>query len=317
MYPGMKFSYRTLIHRSLHPRTSPTSYHPLVDAVPMYILWSRDSSFDNTPGSRFQPKHFIPLISEKEEVTTCPKKTQEIKDCTGQKAQQATLSSFHIAKPTTESSWDEWGPSIKTAATVYGPKEVVRDMLIFNVDVWPTRTSDLMDYGREEIQYLTNWFKVPLEISDCNVQNIHDQWISLKITVNSQFCKMDYATLWETLLTKLPYEEDFADVLHLVEILLVLPIMAAQYERTVSSQNQIKSSTRATLNVAVLEDLIRLSCKGPPVADFDPDPAVNCWFERNKSKEERLRRPHSSVKKSWLTMILNTKILLSDLLKYT
>ena len=106
---------------------------------------------------------------------------------------------------------------------------------------------------------------------------------------------MDYAALWETLLTKLPYKEDFADVLHLVEILLVLPISAAQCERAVSSQNRIKSSTRATLNVAVLEDLIRLSSDGPPVADFVPAPAVNCWFERDKSKGERSRRPHFSV----------------------
>ena len=122
-------------------------------------------------------------------------------------------------------------PSVdRTPTTVYGPKEVVRDMLIFNVDVWPTRCSDLMDYRREEIQHLTNWFKVPLERSGCNVQNIHHQWVSLKISVNSQFHKMDYAILWETLLTKLPYKEDFADVLHLVEILLVLPISAAQCE---------------------------------------------------------------------------------------
>ena len=61
---------------------------------------------------------------------------------------------------------------------------------------------------------------------------------------------MDYSILWETLLTKLPYKEDYADVLHLVEILLVLPISAAQSERAVSSKNRIKSSNRTTLNVA-------------------------------------------------------------------
>ena len=108
--------------------------------------------------------------------------------------------------------------------------------------------------------------------------------------MNSQFCKKDYAALWETLLTKSSYE-DFADVLHLVEIFLVLPILAAQCERAVSSPYRIKSSTRATLNVVVLEDLIRLPSEGPPVADFDPAPAVNRRFERNKSKGERSRRP--------------------------
>ena len=38
-------------------------------------------------------------------------------------------------------------PSSKAPATGHGPKEVVRDMLMFNVDAWPTRSADLVDYG--------------------------------------------------------------------------------------------------------------------------------------------------------------------------
>ena len=54
VYPDVNFRYGMLIHRSLYPRTSPMSFQPLVDAVPMYILWSRDGNFDNTPGSWFE-----------------------------------------------------------------------------------------------------------------------------------------------------------------------------------------------------------------------------------------------------------------------
>ena len=110
--------------------------------------------------------------------------------------------------------------------------------------------------------------------------------------VNGQFRKLDYGSLWETLLTKVPYKDDFKDVLHIVELVLVLPISAAQCERAVLAQNRIKSSTRATLSVSVLEDLIRLSSEGPPVAEFDPTSAVNRWFERDRFKGERARRPH-------------------------
>lgn len=72
--------------------------------------------------------------------------------------------------------------------------------------------------------------------------------------------------LWQPLggLTyQVPYKIDFADVLHFVELVLVLPISAVQCECAVSAQNLIKSSTRATLNVSVLEDLVRLSSEGP------------------------------------------------------
>lgn len=174
----------------------------------------------------------------------------------------------------------------------YDSTKVVSDMLVFNVDSWPTRPGDLLDFGSEEIRHLTRRFQPILERAGCKISSIQDQWISLKIMVNGQLRKLNYGSLWETLLTKVPYKDDFKDVLHLVELVLVLPISAAQCERAVSAQNRIKSSTRATLSVSVLEDLIRLSSEGPPVAEFDPTPAVNRWFERDRSKGERARRPH-------------------------
>ena len=180
----------------------------------------------------------------------------------------------------------------KVTAADYGPQQVVSDMLVFNADSWPTHPIDLLDFGREEIGRLTQWFRPILERAGCKISAIQDQWISLKVQVNGQLRKLDYGSLWEALLTKVPYKTDFADVLHLVELVLVLPISAAQCERAVSAQNRIKSSTRATLNVSVLEDLIRLSSEGPPVSEFDPTPAVNRWFERDRSKGERPRRPH-------------------------
>lgn len=70
-------------------------------------------------------------------------------------------------------------------APTYGPREVVRDLLVFNVDAWPTHSSDLMEYGREEVQRSSNWFTVALERAGCNNKNINEQWVSLKIQVNS------------------------------------------------------------------------------------------------------------------------------------
>lgn len=105
VYPDANFCYWMLMHRSLHPRTSTTSYQPLENAVPMYILQSRDGKFDNTPGSWLEPNHFLSLIIEKKEAKTCPVKKQEIKDCLRVKAkQQAMLSSFIKAKSTMGSS---------------------------------------------------------------------------------------------------------------------------------------------------------------------------------------------------------------------
>ena len=164
-------------------------------------------------------------------------------------------------------------------------------MLVFNVDSWPTHPCDLLDYRREEIGRLTQWFQPILERAGCKTSAIQEQRISLKVQVSGQFRKLDYGSLWEALLTKVPYKNDL-DVIHLVELVVVLPISAVQCERAVLAHNRIKNRTRATLNVSVLEDLIRLSSEGPPVSEFDPMPAVDRWFERDRSKGERSRRPH-------------------------
>ena len=102
-----------------------------------------------------------------------------------------------------------------TKVPEFDPKEVVRDLLIFNVDARHTCVGELMKYGREEVQRLTNWFEVALERAGCNTKDIIEQWVSLKIQVNSQFRKLNYINLWQTLLNEVPNKEDFKDVLHL------------------------------------------------------------------------------------------------------
>ena len=115
---------------------------------------------------------------------------------------------------------------------------------------------------------------------------------SLKVFINTSFRDKDFASVWETLLIKTAYKDDFENVLHHVEILLVQPISAAQCERAILAQNRIKSSIRVNLAVSMLEDLIRISAEGRPAAEFDPTPSVNKWLAWNRDAGERLRRPH-------------------------
>ena len=66
-------------------------------------------------------------------------------------------------------------------------------------------------------------------------------------------------------------------------------------------------STRATFNVAALEDLIHLSSKGPSVADFEPAAAVDHWFEWDKSKGGKVLTFNLKI-----IILLNSKHFLSD-----
>lgn len=175
-------------------------------------------------------------------------------------------------------------PSQPTAK--YGTADVIRDLLVFNVDAWPTSTKELVDFGNEKIGRLVIQFKPLLQKAGCDASAIPEEWFSLKVLVNTSFRDKDYASLWETLLTKMPYRDDYENVLHLVEILLVQPI-SAQCERAISAQNRIKSSVRVNLAASTLEDLIRIAAEGPPVSEFDPTPTVDKWFARNRDAGER------------------------------
>jgi len=185
-------------------------------------------------------------------------------------------------------------PGSSIMQTLYGPPDVIQDLLVFNVDSWPAKDTDLIDFGDTNIERLVNWFDPALRSAGCQVEDVIHQWHSLKIAVNSQFHNKDYCSLWRMLLSKDPYKTDLKDILHLVEILLVLPISGAGCERMFSAQNRIKSSLRASLKTPTLEGLIRISAQGQSLDNFDPTPSVNNWFARDRCKGERQRRPNFS-----------------------
>ena len=80
-----------------------------------------------------------------------------------------------------------------TDATSYGPKQVVSDMLVFNADCWLTHPSELLDYGKEEIERLIKWFQPLLQRAGCNIGMIQDQWVS----ENSDQWAVPQAGLWQ------------------------------------------------------------------------------------------------------------------------
>lgn len=66
---------------------------------------------------------------------------------------------------------------------VYGTENVVHAMLIPNVDAWPSDPKDLVDFGREEIERLVEWFQPLLQKTGCNIEVVQDQRASMKMVV--------------------------------------------------------------------------------------------------------------------------------------
>lgn len=174
-------------------------------------------------------------------------------------------------------------PSEKSAAV----NEIISDLTVFIHDAWLKDMEALLDFAIEKVERLIKWFRAPLNSSGCVGSAIQTQWWSLKVLVHPNFMDKGYNDLWATLMTKEPYKDDLKDVLFLVEILLVLPLSAAQCERAISAQNRIKNWHRASLASKTVEELIRISAEGHTVSNFDPTSAVTQWF----ASSQKPRRP--------------------------
>nr|XP_033476284.1 zinc finger protein 862-like [Epinephelus lanceolatus] len=157
---------------------------------------------------------------------------------------------------------------------------------VLNPDTWPEEPANLLTFGDDSVEELLGHFEKPLTGARCNTAAVQDEWRQLKVLVSQNFRDKTNTGLWQMLLMKDPYKQEFKNILELVKIMLVLPISAAQCERGFSAQNWIKNSTRSSLAVSTTEDLMRISLEGPSVEEFDPTPAVDCWLT-----SKRTRRP--------------------------
>ena len=143
---------------------------------------------------------------------------------------------------------------------------------------------ELLEFGIQEVDTLCQWFQAPLEAAGCNTEAVPAEWRQLKVLVSNSFHDKNYAKLWQIMLTKEPYKSDFANVLLLVELMLVLPTSSAECERAFSAQKRIKSDTRNSLSVERLFHLILISAEGPELEDFIADESVARWMSSKKRK---------------------------------
>ncbi|XP_030219014.1 zinc finger protein 862 [Gadus morhua] len=166
--------------------------------------------------------------------------------------------------------------------------KAVKCFNVFSHDSWADNRLELLNHGVEEVNFLLRHFSTVLDRNGCSKEKAKEEFQLMKMTINTSFKDKSYLGLWQVMTTKEPYCSDFANILHLVKIMLVLPISSAVCERGFSSVNRIKSDVRSSLHTETVEDLIRISVEGPQLEDYDARQDVKQWFSQGK----RSRRPN-------------------------
>ena len=143
-------------------------------------------------------------------------------------------------------------------------------------------------YGLDEVRLLVERFHVLLTANGCDMEKIESEWDDVKeMVVTTGLKGTNYIDVWAKLFTS-SKKEALSNILHLVEILLVVPVSNALLERMFSTMNRVHTDWRNCLGEKRVENLLRVWEEGTTADKFDPQPAVTRWSAKCATQ----RRPN-------------------------
>ena len=84
--------------------------------------------------------------------------------------------------------------------------------------------------------------------------------------------------MWQKIFRNESIKQECKNVLHVFEIMLIVPFTNAKVERLFSRMNRVKTDIGNRLSRRRLGVCLCVGEEGPDVADFDPDPVIDKWF---------------------------------------
>lgn len=150
---------------------------------------------------------------------------------------------------------------------------------VLDTELYPQAEAD-NSYGLDELRLLVKRFQEILTANGCDVMKIESEWDDVKELVATTGLKgAKYTDAWAKLFTS-SKKDTLSNILHLVEILLVVPISNATLERMFSAMNRVHTDWRNCLGEKRVENLLRILEDGSTVEQFDPKPALSRWCNK-------------------------------------
>ena len=146
----------------------------------------------------------------------------------------------------------------------------------------------------EAIDRLVEQFSIPLESAGADISAIHGEFQELLqyATTYVSISTIEYHAVWWRLFHA-SCASEWVNVLTLAELLFSLPASNGKLERVFSQVNIIKSNRRTSLTNETLDDLVMISTMDTPLAEFNPDKAIDLWWR------EKTRRPNQTTRKQY------------------
>ena len=159
---------------------------------------------------------------------------------------------------------------------------VMKAMQIFYLENIPESQEDLSIYGEEDLNTLSKFFLQKLERAGCKVDQLHKEWITLKLHMHKRRGS-ENSVFYKNVFTGI-LKEKLTNILMLAEIILVIPTSSAICERGFSTMARIKTDGRSRLGPEMLDNLMAISVNGPTIADYNCNGALSLWFNGEKKR---------------------------------
>ena len=132
-------------------------------------------------------------------------------------------------------------------------------MPILDFNFWLKEQESPSSYCDAEILKLSNHFEALLQLNQCVVISIPNEWDVLKtyiLPMLTSIDSIDYLHTWLKLFNKKDVMSGCSNVLHIIELLLIMPFSNPKLERMFSQMNQVKTDFRYQLDQKRLETLL-------------------------------------------------------------
>ena len=117
--------------------------------------------------------------------------------------------------------------------------------VLLDTKSWP-KDKDSGNFGDEAVKEICH-FQELLSKNNCKVNNIMSEWITLKThmlpLVKNNKC-VKYLDIWSKVFTSKIIKEEYKNILHIFEIMLIVPFTNAKVEHIFSKMNQIKTDSQ-------------------------------------------------------------------------
>nr|XP_047122893.1 zinc finger protein 862-like [Hydra vulgaris] len=187
-------------------------------------------------------------------------------------------------------------------------------IVLLDVSFWPVNPDCI--FGDKEIAEIVIYFNELLKNGGCDTNKISIEWIILKSYIFPMLRNSGgeiYLKIWKKIFLTDIIIAECRNILDVFELLLLCPFTNAKVERMFSRVNRVKSDWRNKLSRDRLECLLRIGEKGCSLNKFDPNPALDAWYQdkirrlsaaphRYPDKRRKLSAAKSSIDLSVLTI---------------